>query len=193
MKEIFRLALEGSIQKSLSATDSELFSASFPDQIYKQHQIQTPYLDKENTSVQIGSEIIDFDNAPDNVSFTPGSEMEYALFSVPIKGNLDLFRKISRSLSWGRSRFISGSSFCYKEISPENITNNQSVIALIKGKAQRVITGVQALLDQFKQQADQFNESELMPMITKTIDEERQNRKQKGDSENKLKPFQTTA
>ncbi len=190
MKHIFDAVRQKAQEKILSTSDRELFADNFENFVYDQKRIQTPYLDKDKTSVTIDKEVIGFGgNAPEGVSFTPGQEMEFALCSVPIVGSMDLFGEIFRGHHWNRNHFVKGLTFYYKEVSPQRITNNDTVINEIKEKAKVAIEGIQNQLEQFGQSADKFNETELKPFITHTIEQERKRRKDKGDSESKLRPF----
>jgi hypothetical protein len=190
MKHIFDRARQNAKRAISEAKNDELFSDQFEENIFNENKIVTPYLDKDNTSQKIDNEVVGVDNPPPSgVSFTPGEKLEFALFSVPIKGDIELFLEIIKGIFWDNQKFISGKTLYYKEISKKPITNNDEVIDSIRKNAQDFINGVQRDLEQFNNKAEQFNENDLRPTIENEISEERKKRNDRGSSEDKLKPF----
>lgn len=116
--------------------------------------------------------------------------MEYALFKVPIVGELDLFATILSGQFYERSKkYVEGRTLIYKEISPRQITGNDTIIEEIKAQAKQAIDGIQNTLDEFRKSADLFNENELKKFISTTIQRERDRRNAQFNSEIKLNPF----
>jgi hypothetical protein len=169
--------------------EEELLADGISESIYRRFRISSPYLEKDKTTPRVGKEMIDPYNVPaDMHSFTPGTEIEFAEFTVPIQGDHALAEQIVQD-RLGRHLYIQGGSLRCKFHSRESITNNPTVEAAMRQKAIVTINMIQTRLDQFKDFADQFNEQELRPAIIKVVEDERRKRKDKKDTESRLKTF----
>jgi hypothetical protein len=190
MRQIFEQKKIDANKTILSVNDSELNSEGFSEKIYDQFKIKTPHLDKENTDVQINEEMIGFGNAPNGISFRPGQKMEYALFSVPVIGDTELFGIITKHLfTNSKNSGFDGRNVLYKEFSQTKITGNDNIIKQIKNNAKDKFDAIESTLEEFKKDADEFNENDLKPFIIDNVEKERKKRNTRNDSENKLNPF----
>ena len=190
MKNVYQTILENAKMKIMKSSDKDLFSDQFESVIYDTYAVETPSLDKSKTVVKIDKEIMGFHNAPSGVSFSPGSYMDYAIFQIPIVGNLDLFGSIVGNQFYnGSNKYLNGRNFLYKEFSSHPIAGNEPLIEQIKERAKISVNGLETALESFKKNADNFNQNELKNLISEITASEKEKRNTKSDSENKLNPF----
>ncbi|WP_202703288.1 hypothetical protein [Flavobacterium sp. UGB4466] len=190
MKNVYQAILENVKMKILKSSDRDLFSDQFENVTYNTYAIETPSLDKTQTVVKIDKEIIGFHNAPSGVSFSPGSYMDYAIFQIPIIGNLELFGNIVGNQFYnGSNKYVNGRNFLYKEFSSQPISGNEPLIEQIKERAKNSVNGLETALASFKKVAENFNQNELKNLISEVTASEKEKRNTKSDSENKLNPF----
>lgn len=187
--ENFNHSLQSAKSRIIKSNNTELLSDSFEGKIFEACKIYSPNLEKESTKVSIGTERLSFNNAPNGFSFSPGDPYEYALFAVPISGNLEVFNEVvPRHFYNGNNKFVQGQIFYYKEFSEHTIAGNDEIIESIKGRAKVAINNIQNSLDAFNDKVDLFNE-ELKTKIVEWIKEEKEKRNMKSDAEDKLNPF----
>ncbi|GEM_PF-4972681 len=188
--EKFNHSLQSAKTRIIMSTDSDLLSPSLENNVYESCKIYAPYLEKESTKVSIEKDRLSFNNAPAGFSFSPGEIYEYALFAVPIIGDLEVFAEVAKGHFYsGNNKFVSGKILYYKEFSEQPIAGNDGIIESIKGRAKIAINSVQTSLDAFKDKVDLFNENELKSNISEWIREEKEKRNMKSDAEDKLNPF----
>jgi hypothetical protein len=191
MKHIFDSIKKEVQQRILQVNDQSIFSDSYEERLFQEFKVSPPYLKKvkKEDSFIIGEERIEFENAPEGISITPGQTMEYALIVFKIGGPLDLFNEIMQKYYWDSKCYVRGGNIYYKEISPKKITGNDQVILAIKEKAKTKMEGIESQLNNFSQSALDFNDNDLKPFIAKAIEHERKRRNNQKDSESKLYPF----
>ncbi len=190
MRNFFDAILDKVKTKVLNANDSLLFSADFEENLLQKYKLVLPSLDKKQTKVKIGQEIMGFHNAPPGVSFSPGSPMDYAMFEVPVIGNLELFASIAKNNFYSSStNFFQNRTVIYREFSPNQIAGNDTVIENIKERAKNAFENIELSLSSFQATVDDFNDNELKNYISQIIQQERDRRSEKSNSEAKLNPF----
>lgn len=189
MKKFFDAILTSVIKTISDSTDSELFSDQIEESTFNQYKIELPSLDKKNSKIDIAQEIIGFHNAPEGVNFTPGHPMEYALFTIPVLGSVNIFKLITGPLYSDRKVGFDGEYLYYKEFSTQRITGNDPVIQNIRENARLKIGLFESRLDGFKVEVDSFHVNSLKPTIKQTIENERKKRERKSDSIKKMNPF----
>ena len=189
MATLFDKSIEEAQNLILNASNKDLFSNDFENNVFNRVNVETPLLEKEKTTTEIGSDIITSQNAPENITYTPGRPMEYALFVVPIKGDLELFSNVVGYLFDNRKKFIFSNNACYKEFGRHPITGNKELENEIKNNAKGFIEVVEGKLKEFNITAEKFNVESLKPSIIKIIESERKKRNDLRESETRLNPF----
>ncbi len=190
MGNIFEERLHKAVKQIIASYDRDLFAENIESRIFESNKIETPYLDKDRTTVSIQEEIISFHNAPPGISFTLGQIMEVAYFKVPIVGDLELFAALVANRFYNRQvKYVDGRTLYYREYSTRLIAGNAEVIDGIKQRAKTEIDNIQSALDEFKQTADEFNDGDLKQTISNYVIKERERRSKKSSSENQLNPF----
>jgi len=170
-----------------TVNDSSLSRQNFVQELIDKFSVVTPKIQKKDSTVNLGQEIITFDNAPPGISFTRGHKMDYALFSFPVD-NYRLFAQILDFYPWDRNINHSPAQIYYKELSQFTIEGNDKVIDSIKLNAKSKIESLEKLLVDFDKEVNTFN-SGLETIIKQEIKKETEKRNLKKDTENKLKPF----
>lgn len=189
MATVFDITMENAQKMIFEASNRDLTSNDFEGRVFHKLSVETPQLDKEKTTSQIGKEIISFHNAPENISFVPGEPMEFALIMVPIKGDLELFSMIAGYLFDRRKKYTYSNNACYKEFGKHPITGNEQLANEIKNNAKGFFETIEKILNDFRVKAEKFNEEVLKPEINRIIEIERKRRDDQKKSEQQLNPF----
>jgi hypothetical protein len=188
MKSIFEKRKAEASKAVAHASDSTLNGANYAEELFRQLKINPPILQTEKTQTDIGVETISFHNAPPG-PFTPGQKMEYAIFKVPVGGDIKIFAALAGNFGWDGNLKRDDSNIYYRELSSKKIDWNDEVIASIRENAKARFQGVMTMFDKFQSEAKHFNEEDLKPFISKLIDDERKRRNSLSESSRKLNPF----
>lgn len=171
--------------------DRELSSEGYNQSVFNSAKISIPKLHLDQTKVEIKQEEISFLNAPPEISFSiSGSPtIEYAIYSIPVSGDLELFTSLIISYIDRRTIFVEYKNLYYKEYSNVQISGNDELINQIKNRVVSFTTNVNFKLMQFEDEVNNFHEMTLKPTIDELIKSEVAKRNLKSDSISKLNPF----
>jgi hypothetical protein len=191
MASIYDQTIANAANIVLRASDRELSSDGFSETVFKSAKINIPKLNLPQTKVQIKTEEISYRNAPPGISFSiSGSRtIEYALYSIPVSGDMELFAYLVRPYIDRRRTYMEYNTLYYKEYSDIKISGNDELVNAIKERVVAFTTNVNNSLSQFENEVNQFHENKLKPTIAEFIKSEIVKRNLKSDSESKLNPF----
>lgn len=191
MASIYDQTIANAANIVLRASDRELSSDGFNETVFKSAKINIPKLNLPQTKVQIKTEEISYRNAPPGISFSiSGSRtIEYALYSIPVSGDMELFAYLVRPFIDRRRTYVEYNTLYYKEYSDIKISGNDELVNAIKERVVGFTTNINNSLSQFENEVNQFHENKLKPTIAEFIKSEIEKRNLKSDSESKLNPF----
>ena len=173
------------------ASDRELSGPQFNEKVFADSKITIPKLNLDRTRVKIEKESISYHNAPPGISFSlsGNSIIEYALYDIPITGDIQLFGTLVGRHIDRQSAYVESSVLHYKEYSNIVITGNDILINDIKKRVVQLTNKITATLKEFENDMEQFYENTLKSNIEAGIESEKIKRDLKSDSESKLNPF----
>lgn len=191
MANIYDQTIASAANIILKTSDRELSSEGYADKVYNSARISIPKIALEETKVQIKEEEISYRNAPPGISFSiSGSRrIEYVIYSIPIRGDKELFAYLVRPYIDRRRTYVDYNILYYKEYSDVKISGNDELINQIKERVKAFTTNVNASLKQFEDEVNNFHETKLKPTIAEFIKSEIAKRNLTSDSESKLNPF----
>lgn len=191
MSNLYQQSLSKASNIILKSSDRDLSSAEYNERVFQNSKIIVPKLQLDQTKVSIKEEQISFRNAPAGISISMSGPtlVEYALYEIPINGDIELFGSISKRHIDRTRTYIQSTKFCYKEYSNHKISGNDGLIEEIKKRVIGITTSINDLLKSFEADVDSFNTSELKPIIDSSINSEIMRRNLKSNSESKLNPF----
>jgi len=173
------------------ANDRQLSEDGFNEKVFSTSKIKMPKLNLEQTKVQIKTEEISYRNAPPGIAFSmSGSKsVEYAIYSIPLSGDIDLFVHLARPYIDRRVTYLEYNTLYYKEYSNSKLSGNEDLINAIRNRVVNFTTNINNSLSQFEQELNQFYDTQLKSAIEDFIKSEIAKRNLKSDAESKLNPF----
>jgi hypothetical protein len=191
MANIYDQTIANAANFILKTSDRELSSEGYNLRVFNSAKINIPKLHLDQTKVEIKKEEISYRNAPPGISFSiSGSRsIEYAIYSIPVSGDMELFAYLVRPYIDRRTTYVEYKNLYYKEYSNAQISGNDELINQIKNRVVGFTTNVNANLKQFEDEVNNFHETKLKPTIDEFIKSEIAKRNLTSDSETKLNPF----
>jgi hypothetical protein len=191
MANVFDQSIATAANIILKASDRELSANGFEERVFNNSKINVPKLNLDQTKVQIKKGEISYRNAPPGMTFSLSgtTEVEYAIYSIPVSGDMEIFGYLVRPFIDRRRTYVEYNTLYYKEYSNTQISGNDRLIEEIKNRVKGFTQNVNEALKQFDNEVQNFNETRLMPTIKQFIQSEIDKRNLKSDSESKLNPF----
>jgi hypothetical protein len=191
MANIYDQTIVNAANIILKTSDRELSSERYNEKVFNSAKISIPKLHLDQTKVDIKQEEISYRNAPIGISFsTSGSRIiEYAIYSIPVSGDMELFAYLIRPYIDRRTTYVEYKNLYYKEYSNVHISGNDELINQIKNRVVGFTTNVNTNLKQFEDEVNNFHETKLKPTINEFITSEIAKRNLTSDSVSKLNPF----
>lgn len=191
MANIYDQTIANAANIILKTSDRELSSEGYNQRVFNSAKISIPKLHLDQTKVEIKQEEISHRNAPPGISFSiSGSRtIEYAIYSIPVSGDMELFAYLVRPYIDRRTTYVEYKNLYYKEYSNVQISGNDELINQIKNHVVGFTTNVNSNLKQFEDEVNNFHETKLKPTIDEFIKSEIAKRNLTSDSVSKLNPF----
>jgi hypothetical protein len=191
MANIYDQTIANAANIILKTSDRDLSSEGYNERVFNLAKISIPKLHLDQTKVAIKQEEISYRNAPIGISFSnSGSRIiEYAIYSIPVSGNMELFAYLVRPYIDRRTTYVEYKNLYYKEYSNVQISGNDELINQIKNRVVAFTTNVNNNLKQFEDEVNNFHETKLKPTINEFIKSELTKRNLTSDSVSKLNPF----
>ena len=191
MANIYDQTVANAASIILKTSDRELSSEGYNERVFNSAKISVPKLHLDQTKVDIKQEEISYRNAPIGISFsTSGSRIiEYAIYSIPVSGDMELFAYLVRPYIDRRTTYVEYKNLYYKEYSNVQISGKDELINQIKNRVVGFTTNVNTNLKQFEDEVNNFHETKLKPTINEFIKSEIAKRNLTSDSVSKLNPF----
>lgn len=172
-------------------SSEELQTEEYFNEVYSNIKLNPPFLDKDNISVNLGQQVMTFENVPPGVSFYPGEKMDYASFGIPVKGDVKIFEDKFKQMLINNpktSRFINQVLYI-TEYSTTPLEGNDKAIENIKNIVRLKVKNIEDALNTLKQEIEGFNNSTLKTEIRDAAKKELEKRNLKSDTIEKLKLF----
>ncbi|RZL40165.1 MAG: hypothetical protein EOP00_27005 [Pedobacter sp.] len=108
MANIYDQTIANAANIILKTSDRELSSEGYNERVFNSAKISIPKLHLDQTKVDIKQEEISYRNAPIGISFsTSGSRIiEYAIYSIPVSGDMELFAYLVRPYIDRRTTYV---------------------------------------------------------------------------------------
>lgn len=180
-------------KKVAQLDDKALASGNIVRKLYEQLKIQSPSLLTDKTEVTIGKEKVTVYDKPKG--FSPGQDVDFVLFAVPIEGSYELFTRIFKDYPWGEHFHHSDGKVFFQENSPAGIIGDAQEVGRMGLKAKAKFLKIKEMLEAFRKLAENFN-NELFDsnnpdqgIIPEKIKKEKERRSSKKQAEEQLKSF----
>ncbi len=191
MANIYQQIITNAANVITKANNRELSSEEYKENVFNSVKIKIPKVHLDQIKIDIKAEEISYRNAPPEISFSvSGSKIvEYAIYIIPVSGDMELFGYIIRPYINRRTTYIQYNNLYYKEYSNNPISGNDDLINEIKNRVVNFINNVNSSLKQFEGDVENFHETKLKPIIDTYIQSEIAKRNLTSDSISKLNPF----
>jgi len=193
MKNFYSAILEEVQSTIKKAGDEQLHSELYKDTLLEKFKVTPPELDSGRLAVEIKSKTITASNAPEGFEFNPGDMVNYALYSIPVRGAVNILQEKAATLFKKSNKFslVEGHLFI-EEYSFEKIENNEEVIASVKAAMLRDLSFIEKLIHETQQEVRAFD-SKLQEEIKIAIAAELEKRRKYAETLNLLNPFDSVS
>lgn len=178
------------LSKEIARLDDKAFKNSNIDKtkarLFDKLKIKKPEFAIEETIVTIGTEKVVKYDSPKGAS--PGQDIYFALYVVPVKGEQELFLRILGRHFWNDNFYCADNKVFFKKMSLVKIVENALLIEKIKKQAEVRFNKIIQMLDNFHLLAEEFNAAELTTEINTKVDAEKIRRETQKSTETALKP-----
>lgn len=171
--------------------DSELNSPQAEEHLYNKFSVIAPAIDKTRITTKIGFKILTPENAPTGLRYTPGEEINYVQYGVPIVGSDAIIVAANRglkNLEKSEGKWYKDQILYLRYYSPFNIAGHPGVAETLADTARKELLTYELTFERFRPQVDEFNKY-LKIVITKAISDEKFRRNQAIEALEKLKLF----
>lgn len=178
------------VKKNVSkATDEQLNAQLYVEELEAKYRIEPLYLDKDNLVVEIKSKTLTANNAPEGFTYTKGDVVNYAHYSMPVKGDVSLFKTKIEDLLKASNKFYLVKGFLFiEEYYFEKIVDNDAAIEALKLKVVNDIRFIEQYMVATNVEIEQFNAT-LKNEIHAEIAAELDRRRIENATLHKLNPF----
>lgn len=179
------------LSKKVGLLDDKAFDdsnlAKTKTRLFDELKIQTPKFLTNKTTVKIGTEKVVRYDVPKGTS--PGQDIYFALFTVPVEGDYELFLQILGRHFWSDNFYSADDKVFFKKNSTSKMVENGSLIEKIKKQAEARFDVINQMLVNFHLLAEEFNAAELQSKIDTTVEAEKVNRNNQKFVEIALNPY----
>ncbi len=173
--------------KALS--DKELESDKTEKELIEHKKLESPELDLKNKTVDVKKETVTDKDIAEAFLLIRGQEAEVVTYTVPVLGDLFLFKevfpKLSKSKDYGL--MFHRSDLIYKRYSAAKVEGNDALLEEIKNRAHEEFDVVQQGLKQMDATIKEFNEKRLPEAVKAAFQKEKAEREALKKAEDKLK------
>jgi len=188
--ETFYSKIFDSVQKEIAkADDGQLKSDLYKKELQEDYNIQPPQLQKDLLSVEIKSKTLTENNAPEGFEYHEGDVVNYAYYSIPIKGDDTLLKHKIENLLNASNKFAIVKGYLFiEEYYFEKIEDNDTAIEHVKADMLRDVAFIEQHIQEVATEIENFKatlQNEIATEIALEIDK----RRIKQETVDKLNPF----
>ena len=189
MKTIYSTIIDNVKKEIANADDAQLKSDLYKEELQEDYNIQPPELQKDLLSVEIKSKTLTDNNAPEGFDYHEGDVVNYAYYSIPIKGDHNLLKQKIESLLKASNKFAIVKGFLFiEEYYFEKIENNDAAIASVKAAMLKDVAFIEQYIQEVNTEIETFKIT-LQNEINTEIAIELDKRRIKQETIDKLNPF----
>jgi hypothetical protein len=171
------------------ASTEQLESDLYREELLEKYRIEAPYLDKSIVSVDIKSKTITNNNAPEGLDYHVGDVVNFASYSIAVKGDVSLIKHKLADLFKASNKFFLTDCFLFiEEYYFEKIEDNDVAIAAVKEAMRSDVAFIEQHIAGIKTEVDAFDAS-LNELVTIEIAAELDKRRVQQETLAKLNPF----
>lgn len=171
------------------ASDEQLQSDLYREELVNDYSITPPHLEKNLLAVEIKSKTLTDNNAPEGFDYHKGDVVNYALYSIPIKGDVNLLQHKTEALLKASNKFSIVKGFLFiEEYYFEKIENNDTAIQAVKADMLKDVAFIEQYILEVNKEIADFKIS-LQTEINTEIAIELENRRITKETLDKLNPF----
>jgi len=189
METIYSKIFDNVRQEIAKADDEQLKSNLYKEELQQEYNIQPPELQKDLLSVEIRSKTLTDNNAPEGFDYQKGDVVNYAYYSIPIKGDQDLLKHKIEGLLKASNKFAIVKGFLFiEEYYFEKIEDNNAAIEHVKADMLRDVAFIEQYIQEVNTEIETFKIT-LKNEINTEIAIELDKRRIKKETIDKLNPF----
>jgi len=172
-----------------NASDEQLKSDLYKEELQTEYNIEPPHLQKDLLSVEIKSKTLTDNNAPEGFDYHKGDVVNYAYYSIPIKGDESLLKHKIESLLKASNKFAIVKSFLFiEEYYFEKIEDNDVAIEAVKAAMLKDVAFIEQYIIEVNEEIEAFKivlTNEINTEIAMELDKRRITQ----ETLDKLNPF----
>lgn len=189
METIYSKIFDNVRKEIAEASDEQLLSDLYKEELQSEYTIEPPYLQKDLLSVEIKSKTLTDNNAPEGFDYTKGDVVNYAYYGIPIKGDDNLLKHKLEDLLKVSNKFAIVKGFLFiEEYYFEKIEDNEVAIQAVKEAMLKDVAFIEQYVQQVNVEVESFK-STLTNKINTEIAIELDKRRVKQETIDKLNPF----
>jgi hypothetical protein len=189
METIYSKIFDNVRKEIADASEEQLMSDLYKEELEKEYTIEPPYLQKDLLSVEIKSKTLTDNNAPEGFDYTEGDVVNYAYYGIPIKGDDNLLKHKLEDLLKISNKFAIVKGFLFiEEYYFEKIEDNEVAIEAVKEAMLKDVAFLEQYIQQVNVEVESFK-STLTNKINTEIAIELDKRRVKQETIDKLNPF----
>jgi hypothetical protein len=171
------------------ASDEQLESDLYREELESEYTITPPHLEKDFLAVEIKSKTLTDNNAPEGFDYQKGDVVNFALYSIPIKGDVNLLQHKIEALLKASNKFSIVNNFLFvEEYYFEKIEDNDVAIEAVKEAMLKDVAFIEQYVTEVNKEIEDFKII-LQTEINTEIAIELENRRITKETLDKLNPF----
>ncbi len=172
-----------------NASDEQLESELYKQELESDFSITPPQLDKDLLAVEIKSKTLTDNNAPEGFDYHKGDVVNYALYSIPVNGDVNLLQHKLEALLKASNKFTVVKGYLFiEEYHFEKIEDNEAAIQSVKDAMLKDVAFIEQYIAELHKEIDDFK-IVLQNEINTEIAIELENRRITKETLDKLNPF----
>lgn len=172
------------------SSDDDLKAELYRENLRRKFAIAPPYLDTDGLAVEIKSKTLTDNNAPEGYNYTVGDMANYAYYSIPVRGKVELLEHKIKDILEASNKFAIVNSYLFvEEYYFEKIENNEKAIQALKAELLKDLNFIHTFIEQIHKELKVFG-NKLITEIDIEISAEIERRNRKSHTLKKLNPYQ---
>lgn len=188
--ETFYTQIISNVKEAIKkASDEQLKSDLYREELVSDFNIDPPHLDKDLVAVDIKSKTLTYNNAPEGFDYHKGDVVNYAVYGIPIKGDVNLLQHKLDALIKASNKFSIAKEYLFvEEYYFEKIEDNEVAIAEVKAAMLKDVEFIEQYITEIQSELAAFKVT-LQSEIDTEIAIELENRRITQETLDKLNPF----